>query len=114
MPKLNNPESLKTQLIEAMTERLGAPLAQSVFEHDLWPVLEAAMKAGELLVSRNTQEQIPVASAIKGWLEGCITVVAKVREDEAIVSRRTLLKILFEMDEVAQQALKDSETISLH
>jgi hypothetical protein len=111
---MNNPESLKKQLIDAMSGRLGLGVAESVFNHDLWPVLEAAMKAGELLVSRNTQEQIPVAAAIKGWLEGCVTVMARIREDEHTVSKRQLLRVLFELDAVAQQALKDSETISLH
>ena len=50
---MNNRDSLRTQLIESMTGRFGDKLAESVFQCDIWPVLSAAMDAGELLVARN-------------------------------------------------------------
>lgn len=108
---MNNPDSLRKQLIEAMAQRLGGPLAESVFQHDLWPVLQAAMSAGELLVARNITPQIPVAEAIQGWLEGVIKVVARVRADEKTISRASVLKILFDLERIAQQALKDAKAI---
>jgi hypothetical protein len=108
---MNNPESLRTQLIDAMAPRLERPLATSVFDHDLWPVLQAAMKAGELLVARNTVEQKPVADAILGWLEGVLTVVARVKQDEKIISRAQCLKILFDLERIAQRALTDAKAL---
>ena len=109
--KVNNPDNLKKQLIDAMAPRLGQLLAESVFQCDLWPVLQAAMKAGDLLVARNTEPQKPVADAIQGWLEGVITVVARVKQDEKTISRAQVLKILFDLDKVAQQALTDAKLL---
>lgn len=108
---MNNPDSLRVQLIAAMAPRLQQPLAESVFDHDLWPVLQAAMKAGELLVARNTGPQIPVADAIQGWLEGVLIVVTRVREDEKIISKAKLLKILFDLERIAQRALTDAKAL---
>jgi hypothetical protein len=108
---MNNSDSLKKQLIDAMAPRLGQLMAESVFQCDLWPVLQASMKAGELLVARNTVEQKPVADAILGWLEGVLIVVNRVKADEKTISRAQVLKILFDLERVAQQALTDAKAL---
>lgn len=110
---MNNPDSLRKQLIDAMISQDGVlpSAAERIFDIALWPVLDAAMKAGELLVARNTTPQIPVADAIQGWLEGVITVVGRVRQDEKIISKAQLLKILFDLEAIAQRALTDAKAL---
>lgn len=108
---MNNPDSLRKQLIDAMTARLGAPMAESVFQHDLWPVLQAAMKAGELLVARNTEPQIPVHRAVEGWLEGVLNVCTTVKLDEHVISKRQLLNIMADLERIGRQALADAKAI---
>lgn len=108
---MNNPDSLKKQFIDAMSDRLGEKLAESLFEHDLWPVLKASMAAGELLVARNTVPQKPVHEAIKIWLEGCVAVVGRMRSNEATVSKAEALKTLYQLALSADQALKDASLI---
>lgn len=107
--------SLKEQLIKAMwdTPELGLSTerATEIFEVALWPVLDAAMTAGELLVSRATTPQKPVAVALRDWLRGCITVVANLKKVEPTVSKRELLNILYTMDKMAQLALRDVEEV---
>lgn len=104
--------SLKEQMILAMTARLGAPLAKSVFEHDLWPVLDAAMTAGELLVARNTVPQKPVHEALVSWLEVCLGKVALVHEHEATASKRELLNVIYQFEENAARALADAKQVN--
>ena len=99
------------QLIEAMTQRLGAPLADSVFQHDLWPVLDKAMEAGELLVARNTVKQLPVDTALKTWLEGCLVVIATVHQQEKTISKGGLLKLLYDLEASATRAMQDCKAI---
>jgi hypothetical protein len=106
---VNNPESLGAQLTDAMRKRLGDGVAESVFKHDLWPVLEAAMKNGELLVSRNTAPRIPVHEAVVGWLEGVLVVMRRVKADQATISRGKLLSMVLQLGEIGEQALKDSQ-----
>lgn len=111
---VNNPDNLRTQFIEPLDKYLSEfPSAHGheVFDECLWPILQAAMKAGELLVARNTGPQIPVAQAILGWLEGVITVVNRVREDEKIISKAKLLKILYDLEQIGQRALTDARAL---
>ncbi len=100
--------SLKEQMIKAMEQRLGAPLAKSVFDHDLWPVLDAAMTAGDLLVARNTVPQTPVHKALVQWMENSLKVITFVRKEEAAVSRRAALRIIYQIEDGAQRALNDA------
>ena len=108
---MNNRDSLRTQLIESMTGRFGDKLAESVFQCDIWPVLSAAMDAGELLVARNTTPQKPVHRALTEWLEGCLTVVGKIKANEFTVSRKELLKVLYQLSDGAAHALKDAKMV---
>ena len=108
---MNNRDSLRVQLIDAMKPRFGDKLAESVFQHDIWPVLSAAMDAGELLVARNTTPQKPVHRALTEWLEGCLTVVGKIKTNEFTVSRKELLNVLYQLSDGASQALKDAKMV---
>lgn len=104
--------SLREQLILAMTQRLGSALAESIFQHDLWPVLDSAMTAGELLVARNTVPQKPVHTAITTWLEGCLAKVHMVHDEEATVSKRQLLYVLYQLQDGAARALADAKAVA--
>lgn len=106
-------DSLRQQLIAAMAPRLGEPLAQSVFNVDLWPVLDAAMAAGELLVHRNTGPvQKPVHEAITAWLEVVGWTVQKVKAEEHTVSKAILLNLLYDLDTQCQVALSEAKMVS--
>lgn len=110
---VNNQDSLRVQLIAAMEERLGKQLAASVFQHDLWPVLEAAMKAGELLVHRNTGPvQKPVHEAITSWLEVVGWTVSKIKAVEPTVSKRELLDFVYDLDGQCKIALGEARMVA--
>lgn len=104
--------SLRAQLIEAMTQRLGSGVAESVFQNDLWPVLDKAMDAGELLVARNTVKQLPVHQGITQWLEVVGWTIQHIRNEEHVVSKATLLKVLYQLDESCKTALSDAKLVS--
>lgn len=109
---MNNQDSLRSQIIEALTPRLGQGVAASVFQHDLWPVLDAAMKAGELLVHRATTPQKPVHEALVEWLEGCCGVIALMHSHEATVPKAQLMKTLYQLEAGAAKALADARAIN--
>ena len=75
------------------------------------PVLDAAMKAGELLLHRATTPQKPVPEAIIEWLEGSERVIAQLRDREATVSKRELLDALYRFEESIAKALGDSRAL---
>lgn len=104
---MNNPDSLRKQLIDAMCFKLQRNEAEKLFDVAVWPVLDAAMTAGELLVSRNTQPTVSVPEAVQTWLEGVLKVVAEVRAVEATVSKRELLVLLYKMEQNGAKALAD-------
>ena len=108
---LNNRDSLRQQIIEAMTHRLGANLAESVFTLDLWPILEAAMQAGELLVARKTIEQKPIADGIIIWLMQCLSTIEVIKAGEAQISRRRALDTLYQLAVSAEQAVSDAKAV---
>lgn len=108
----NNRESLRAQLIEAMTGRLGPQLAESVFTHDLWPVLDAAMTAGELLVDRNTVAPKPIDEAIVDWLKESLGIIKNVHQFEGYISKKRALKLLFQLEASAYVALRDAEAVN--
>lgn len=105
-------ESLKQQLIEAMASRFDIALAKSVFECDLWPVLDAAMTAGELLVARNTVPQQPVHEAITAWLQVAIWTAQRARFEEATISKNQLLKILHNLEISCEKALAEAKMVA--
>lgn len=104
---MNNRDSLRTQLIYAMTPCLGEELAENVFQHDIWPVLSAAMDAGELLVARNTQATVSIPEALKTFVAGTVLLSEQVKNKEATVLRSDLLKMVLHLGEQAKQALAD-------
>lgn len=104
-------ESLRAQLTTAMATRLGSALAESVFQHDLWPVLDKAMTAGELLVARNTDPQIPVHTAIRRYMNGCLSVFEKVRAQNSTIKRHELMQLVYSFEDGVRQALKDADEL---
>lgn len=110
---VNNQASLRIQLIAAMEHRFGKQLAESVFQCDIWPVLEAAMKAGELLVHRNTGPvQKPVSDALTSWLEVVHWTVSKIKAVEPTVSKRELLKFVYDLDDQCTIALGEARMVA--
>ena len=84
-------------------------MAEATFERALWPVLDAAMKAGELLVARNTTPAVPVNEALVTWLEGCCRVIALIRKEGHTASRKELLGVISQLGHGAEQALADAK-----
>lgn len=114
---MNNRDSLRTQIIEAITVFQGWEYGElnerdidSLFDDAIMPVLEAAMQAGELLVHRTTTPEKPTAEKIMEWLENLCNSIAKVRDVEASVSKRTLLSVLYIAEEHGLKALADART----
>lgn len=112
---MNNRDDLRTQIIEAMKAsprfdayRIFNGDAEGLFDEAIMPVLEAAMKAGELLVHRATEPQKPTAEKIMEWLEGSCHSIAMVRDQEATLSKRQLLKVLYILEENGLKALADA------
>lgn len=100
--------SLRYQLIEAIACHEGwEESAIALYDEAIWPILKAAMEAGELLVSRNTAVRVPVHEAAVNWIHGMAALAKTVRADEDIISKRTLLNIVYKLEESAQRALND-------
>jgi len=113
---MNNLDSLRAQIIESMKVycykyKFYTLNEQMMFDGAIMPVLDAAMKAGELLVHRATTPQKPVSDAILEWLDGCCSVVAKMRAQEATVSKRELLRVLYQLDEGAGAAAAEARSL---
>lgn len=118
---MNNQDSLRKQIIDAMAEfgrrEYGwsedtiVAYVDDMFDVAIMPVLEAAMKAGVLLVHRATVPQKPVPDAIMQWLESCLHIVATVRPLEPTVSKRELLNMLYQLEKGAAEAVKDAKAI---
>lgn len=110
--------SLRQQLIEAIAchdsviDKMNSKaFAERFFQEAIWPTLDRAMEAGELLVARNTVKQTPVDIALKLWLNGCIATIGVVREHENVISKAALLKMLYSLDENATRALRDANAL---
>lgn len=108
---INNRDSLRTQLINSMAENglMTQHRAAQVYEDALWPVLDAAMKAGELLVARNTQPQQPVPDAIVSWLKSTLATIKIMQAQEATVSKAEAMRCLEQLRMNAEFALRDAE-----
>lgn len=102
-------DGLRTQLLDAMYTRLGSTLATEVFDCDLWPVLEKAIEAGELLVWRNTQPVVPVPEAITTWLKAVVNKIDGMRPFMTRMSRKEALNLIIQLHDQAKKALEDSQ-----
>lgn len=117
---MNNRDGLRTQIIEAMTNHFirysddfvrCQKTATDAFDEAIMPVLDAAMKAGELLLHRATTPQKPVNEGIVEWLERCCHVIASLHHHEPTVSKRELLNVLYQLEEGANIALADARKV---
>lgn len=114
--KTDTGPSLRDQIIEAMTayaEQCGREgyTKAALFDEAIMPVLKQAMDAGALLVGRNTRERIPVPQAITRWLEEVSGHVRLLQHEEAIISRRQLLRVLYQFGENAEKALAQAKQL---
>lgn len=109
---VNNRDSLRTQLVDSMADRFGRSMAESVFQCELWPVLEAAMKAGELLVHRATVPQVQVSESIISWLTLTISKIEHVLLVESTVSRAQVIGMLKQLAVSGGEALKDAKSVN--
>lgn len=111
---VNNRDSLRTQLIDALVKSgRTQTMSEAMYDGYLWPVLERAMEAGELLVHRNTGPvQKPVHEAITSWLEVVGWTVSKIKAVEPTVSKRDLLKFVYDLDEQCKVALAEAKTVA--
>lgn len=106
------PPSLREQILEQMRPYLDRGLkAEEIFDRGIMPVLQRAMDAGTLLVGRNTKDRIPMHTAVMHWLEEVAGHVMMIRKEEATVSRRQLLKIIYQFGDNAERALSDAKKI---
>jgi len=115
--KMNNRDSLRTQIIEAMRAydiKLGRNdwSMDDIFDEAIMPVLDAAMKAGELLMHRATTPQLPVNDSIMAWLQGCCAVIAGIHLEEHTVSKRELLKVLYQLEAGANTAVAEARSVN--
>lgn len=115
---MNNPESLRVQLIDAMAAHVSIKdminhrhFAERFFEEAIWPTLDAAMKAGELLVARNTTPPKSVNEALVTWLEAVVAVVQKVKDADN-ATRRELIDLLYSLDRNCQVALAAAKAVN--
>ena len=116
-----NQDSLRKQIIDSMSRfdtqdgrfkaDLGECYIEQIFDCAIMPVLDAAMKAGELLLHRATTPQKPVAEAIMDWLDECCAMTNKLHGLEDTASRRELLRIIYQLEENAIKALADARRI---
>lgn len=109
----NKNQSLRAQIIEAMKD-YGIDVSpcspEMLFDVAIMPVLQRAMEAGELLVSRNTRPRITMPEAAKKWIAGMVGFAEDVRQEEAIISKRQLLSIIYNLGESAARAMADIES----
>lgn len=113
----NNQDSLRAQIIDSMdtyrakrfdNEKCHSITTGDMFDHAIMPVLDAAMKAGELLVHRATTPQKPTSQIVVDWLDNTCESIARVRQEEATLSKRMLLNVLYIIQENALKALADA------
>lgn len=109
--------SLRIQIIDAMNDHAKAQgwadrtfeFNRDMFEQAIMPILDKAIEGGDLLLTRNMAKRIPVPEAILGWVRGMQAFAASVKMQEATVSKRDLLRMVYSLGESATQALKDVE-----
>lgn len=114
-----NRDSLRIQIIAAMNQYAlqkgwadrSFEFNAEMFEEAIFPVLDAAMKAGELLMHRATTPVLPVSDGIMVWLEQVTAMIADLHTREDTVSRRTLLNALYQFEESANMALADARVL---
>lgn len=109
MTKVDTPPNLRDQIIEAIALHQGwEESAEILFDKAIMPVLQRAIDAGALIVGRNTGPRIPIHQAVMVWLEQVTGHVMMIRTEEATISRRQLLKILYQFGDNAEKALADA------
>lgn len=113
MPKSDTGQSLRVQIVEAMNRYAKekgwadrTPIFNAdMFDEAIMPVLEQAMEAGQLLVGRNTKDRKPVDVRIKHWLEEVVGHCRMLEKEEAVISKRQCLKVIYQFGENAEKAL---------
>lgn len=111
-----NQDSLRQQIIEAM-EGLDAmnvsdesPSPEQYFDIAIMPVLDAAMKAGELLLHRATTPVPQVPDVIVIWLEGCLKVINTIHRAKGVTAEE-LMGVLAQLEDGASRALADARAL---
>jgi hypothetical protein len=118
MTQPKTPPSLRDQIIDAMEahpdwifyqgELLVPTTAAAMFDEAIMPVLQKAMDAGELLVGRNTKDRTPVHQGIVAWLELVTAHVTMIQMNEATISKRKALEVIYQFGEQASRALHEA------
>lgn len=118
----NNKDSLRKQIIDAIKcfdtrEGQFKPALEdgyitNLFDEAVMPVLDAAMKAGELLLHRATTPQKPVPEAIVNWLEETVACIGKVLDAKPVPTQHELTMLLIQLEGSAKTALADAKAIT--
>lgn len=116
MPNKSMP-SLRTQVIDAMNAHAKAQgwadrtpaFNADMFEQAIMPVLQKAMDAGALLLSRNTGPRLTSNEAVKKWLQQFGTLMVRIDAQHPTLSKRDLLRVLDSLAREAHNALVDME-----
>jgi hypothetical protein len=106
------PPSLREQMIRRLVEYGIANVdidPWKLFDEAIMPILQKAMDAGQLLVSRNTQDRVPVDKSIIEWLEKICEHVTLLQENEAVISKKQCLKVIYQFGTEAEKALFEAK-----
>lgn len=104
-------KGLRAELIDAIAQHPFIPnrdVAEALFDLSIWPVLERAIDAGQVLFARKPTGK-PIDVAILGWMRATLTAIVGLRGMEHTVSRRQLLDSLYNFEASAREALADAE-----
>ncbi len=107
---MNDSKTLREQMIDALEDyrnQTGSDTTENYIDHGIMPVLQAAMDAGELLVSRNTRPKEHIAKRVDTWVRAVIQTAQNVHNNESTVSKRELLRVLYFLAEQAHAVVRD-------
>lgn len=114
-----NQDSLRSQIIDSMNgyaksrgwaDRTPA-FNTDMFDEAVMPVIDSAMRAGELLLHRATTPMPPVPEAIVTWLEGCLKVIADMKRFDDLKVQE-VWAVLMQLEDGAMRALADARKLT--
>lgn len=121
----DNHAGLRQQLIDAMAsgllprlngmmneKPLSETIATEIFDAKLWPILESAIDAGEVLFARPEAPQPTISNSIIAWMKRVTVLAFNIECDKHTLSRAKAIKLLIGLGEQAERALKDAEAIN--
>lgn len=75
--------------------------------------LDASLETG-LEIRKQQPNEKPVHEAIKSWLEEVVGHVKRIRAEEAVISKRQCLRVIYQFQENAERALHHNAMANKH